>query len=320
MDSADPLNQALVTVGREALTDGRPRVAESGGRLLFADPVLPLPGLIVLGGGHVAKDLAPAALAAGFAVTVVDDRPDFAGPDRFPGAAVSCADPAEALSRMNPRPTDFIVIATRSHEGDLAVLRTALRWPAAYIGMIGSRRKVRTLKQTLLATGEVTTGALDWVRAPVGLDIGAETPAEIAVAIVAELIAVRRGGPCLPLSSAVGAAEAPPRPRPVPTGDRENVRVWLALADALERGEPCALATVVRVRGSTPRGPGAHMLVRTDGRPLGSVGGGQREAEVVRMAARCMKDRQPLLFNAQYVEEQDALCGGAADILIEPVP
>lgn len=346
-DWAAPLAPALAAAGRESLADGRPRVEAAGEATLFADPVLPLPRLIVLGGGHVARELVPVALGAGFAAAVVDDRPDFARADRFPGAETRCVDPVAAVEEMRPGPADFIVIATRSHESDLDALRGVLKWPVAYVGMIGSRRKVRSLREALLASGDATAELLDWVRMPVGLDLGAETPSEIAIAVVAELISVRRGGSGLPLSVAGrgapvmragdgargGGAAAAPGARPggvpagdapgsvtrgVPAGDREAGRVWQALADAWEAGEPCALATVVRVRGSTPRGPGAHILVRRSGF-VGSIGGGPREAEVVRTARECLESDRSLLLHLDFTEEQDALCGGAADVLIEPV-
>lgn len=293
---------ALADLGRLALSDGQPRVQRlesMHGLTVFADPFLPLPRLIIVGGGHIGLALAPAALAAGFSVMVVDDRPEFAAADRFPGAEVLCAHPVDGLTRLQPGAADFIVIATRSHALDYLAAETALQWPVPYVGMIGSRRKAELMRQSL-REGGVTPEGLMRLHLPVGLSIEAESPAEIAVSIVAELIAVRRS-------------------EPIAAGDPETLRVWLALAEGLGRGEPCALATVVQVKGSTPRSAGARMLIWADGRYIGTIGGGRREAEIARQGRDCIQSKQAFMYRADYVEEQDALCGGAALILVEPV-
>jgi xanthine dehydrogenase accessory factor len=185
--------------------------------------------------------------------------------------------------------------------------------------MVGSRRKVKELQSQLLAEGAVTPAAVAGVRAPIGLDLGAETPSEIAVSIVAELIAVRRGGSGAPLATVrdSGRAEAP---RTGPAGTLEGARVWAALAGALAEARPCALATVVQARGSTPRGAGACMLVTPgDGGPVGSVGGGRWEAEVQRIAAECLRSGEPVRLSPRYLDEADMICGGSAEVFIEPV-
>lgn len=309
----------LAGLARAALAEGRPRLAEvQPGLRACADPLLPLPRLIIAGGGHVAGALAPAAVAVGFRVTVVEDRPDYARPERFPGAAVACGDMPGALRRLEPDAATFVVLAGRSHDTDLDLLRAALGGPAvpAYVGLLGSRRRVQGLKQQTAAAGALPESALAALRGPVGLDLGAETPAEIAAAVVAELVAVRRGGSGLPLSR----LEQRPAPGPgVAAGDAEALKVWLALAGALAQGAPCALATVVQVRGSAPREAGARMLVQPAGRPTGTVGGGAREAEVQELARECIRTGRPLLYQADYLDGQDAMCGGAAEVFIEPV-
>lgn len=312
---------------REAMADGRPRLAVVGELRMFAEPVLPPPRLIVAGGGHVALALAPAALAAGFRVTVIDDRPEFAGPERFPGCTVICDDPAQGIAKLRPDATTFIVLAGRSHERDKAALRAAVQVPSAYLGMMGSHRKVMTLQKELLETGEATVWAMEKLRAPIGLDIGAETPAEIAVAIVAELVAVRRGGSGLPLTrsphgapAGAGAGAAVARESGVPAGTVEGQQVWLALADSVGQGEPCALATILSVRGSTPRSAGACMLVRANGDTVGSVGGGKWEAEVQRAALQALAPGgRPVLLQPHYLDESDMICGGTAEVFIEPI-
>lgn len=338
----------MTGLAREAMADGRPRLAQVGELRIFAEPVLPPPRLLVAGGGHVALALAPAALAAGFRVTVIDDRPEFARPERFACCAVICGELSAVLEQLRPDATTFIVLAGRSHEKDKEALRAAVQLPSAYLGMVGSRRKVMTLQQALLEGGEAKPWAMEKLRAPIGLDIGAETPAEIAVAIVAELIAVRRGGSGVPLARAPrgvpgggvpgaggaagdgsahggtpdATAEAPvARAGCVPAGTVEGQRVWSALADAIGRGEPCALATILSVRGSTPRSAGACMLVRSDGETVGSVGGGKWEAEVRRLALEALgPGGRPVLPQPHYLDELDMICGGTAEVFIEPIP
>ncbi|HYF75511.1 MAG TPA: XdhC/CoxI family protein [Symbiobacteriaceae bacterium] len=311
-------------LAREALADGRPRLAQVGELRIYAEPVLPPPRLIVAGGGHVALALAPAALAAGFRVTVIDDRPDFARPERFPGCTVMCGEPPVVLAELRPDATTFIVLAGRTHEKDKEALRASVQLPSAYLGMMGSRRKVMTLQKELLEGGEATPWAMEKLRAPIGLDIGAETPAEIAVAIVAELIAVRRGGSGVPLArtpGAPGGGGAPvAREGGVPAGTVEGQQVWAALAEAIGRGEPCALATILAVRGSTPRSAGACMLVRADGSTVGSVGGGKWESEIRRLAIQTIAQNRPTLFQPHYLDESDMICGGSAEVFIEPIP
>ncbi|HWI61719.1 MAG TPA: XdhC/CoxI family protein, partial [Symbiobacteriaceae bacterium] len=274
------LRADLAGVARQSMADGRPRLEHVGELRVFTEPVLPPPRLLIAGGGHVAYHLAPAAVAAGFRVTVVDDRPEYAVAGRFPGCTVLCEDMAGAITRLHTDATTFIVLAGRSHDKDKEALRAAVQQPSAYLGMVGSRRKVATLQKELLEAGEATLWAMEQLRAPIGLDIGAETPAEIAVAIVAELIAARRGGSGTPLSKAVrGYTETV-----VPAGTLEGHLVWQAVAESLHLDEPCAMATIISVRGSTPRSAGACMLVRGDGSTVGTIGGGKWEAEIRRLA------------------------------------
>lgn len=164
-----------------------------GGTLeVFIEPVLPVSDLYIFGGGHVALSLYKIATIAGFEVTVVDDRESFASRERFPDAKQVIADDFDrALERLVTAESAFIVIVTRGHRDDMRVLRWAVDTPARYIGMIGSRRKVVSIYDELERQG-VAREKFQRVNAPVGLDIGAVTPEEIAVAVVAEMIAVKR--------------------------------------------------------------------------------------------------------------------------------
>ena len=165
-----------------------------GGTLeVFIEPVLP-PGTVYLfGAGHVSVNVYKMARIAGFDVAVVDDREQYANRERFPDASAIHADDYErVLAQIEPNETSYIVIVTRGHRDDMRVLRWAIDTRARYIGMIGSKRKVISTYRELETQG-VAREKFARVHAPVGLDIGAVTPEEIAVAIVAELIAERRG-------------------------------------------------------------------------------------------------------------------------------
>jgi xanthine dehydrogenase accessory factor len=164
-----------------------------GGTLeVFVEPVLPASQLYIFGAGHVAHKLYQVARIAGFDVIVVDDRESYANRERFPDAReVHAVDFDHAMAQLAPNDSAFLVIVTRGHRDDMRVLRWALDTPARYLGMIGSKRKVIAIYKELEKEG-VPRHNFERVHAPVGLDIGAITPEEIAVAVVAEMIAVRR--------------------------------------------------------------------------------------------------------------------------------
>lgn len=164
-----------------------------GGTLeIFVEPVLPPAELYIFGAGHVAVSLYKVARIAGFDITVVDDREVYASRERFPEAQeVIAEDLDKAMERLQPSASSYIVIVTRGHRDDMRVLRWAVQTPARYVGMIGSKRKTITIFKELQKEG-LPAELFDRVHAPVGLDIGAITPEEIAVSITAELIAKRR--------------------------------------------------------------------------------------------------------------------------------
>jgi xanthine dehydrogenase accessory factor len=164
-----------------------------GGTLdIFVEPIVPPALLYIFGAGHVSISLYQTAKSAGFDVTVVDDRETYANRERFPQAKeVIAEDFDRAMARLSPNESAYLVIVTRGHRDDMRVLRWAVQTPARYIGMIGSKRKTITIFRELTKEG-LAAELFERVHAPVGLDIGAITPEEIAVAITAELIAARR--------------------------------------------------------------------------------------------------------------------------------
>lgn len=168
------------------------RVPLSNG-VLILEPILGRPALVIFGGGHVSKHLCRAAAMAGFRVTIVDDRKEYANAERFPEAEdTRAADVVQAFSQLAIKPSTYIVIVTRAHQSDERALREALKTPAKYIGMIGSKRKIETTYERLLAQG-VKLDELHRVHAPMGIEIGATTAEEISLSIVAQMIAIRRG-------------------------------------------------------------------------------------------------------------------------------
>lgn len=199
--------QVIVAAG-EVIAKGRPAMVSfslhdnpkmdsgmvCGGSLdVYVEPIAPEPVMYLFGAGHVGLVTARAARAAGWRTVIVDDRPEFANAERFPDADAIHSEAFDAaLATLKPNRRSAIFIATRSHDLDGRMLRWAVDTDAGYIGMIGSKRKILTVYGRLQADG-VSASAFERVHAPVGLDIGAESPEEIAVSVLAELIAWRRG-------------------------------------------------------------------------------------------------------------------------------
>ncbi len=194
------LDERAVEYAREALAArscGTRELELSGGSwTLYVEPQHAVPELLIVGAGHIGQALSRFAALLGFRVTILDDRPEFASHERFPEATrllvVSYEDP---FRDVVVGPDTCVVLVTRGHKYDYDCILQLLSMeaPPAYLGMIGSRRRVRATFEALVRDG-VDRERLGPVHAPIGLDIGAETPEEIALAIAAELVAVRRGG------------------------------------------------------------------------------------------------------------------------------
>jgi xanthine dehydrogenase accessory factor len=164
-----------------------------GGQLnIFVEPILPQPRAYIFGAGHVSKCLSKVATMAGFATVVIDDRESFANRERFPEAdEVMAGEYEEIFPKLEMNSSSYVVIVTRGHRDDMRVLRWAIEQPARYVAMIGSRRKVLGVKKEILKEG-VAEELFARLHAPMGLEIGAISPEEIAVSVVAEMIALRR--------------------------------------------------------------------------------------------------------------------------------
>lgn len=194
----------LLVEVRASLDRRRHATLQHEGRTFWVEVLGAPPTLLIVGAGHIALPLAALGRMCDFRVVVLDDRPAYANRARFPDADEVLAEPfTEALRRLPLHSDCYIVLVTRGHSHDVEALVELLDRPHAYIGMVGSRRRVRAVWDLLERERGVARELLGRVYAPIGLDIGAENPAEIAVAIMAELILVRRGGTAQPLSDAL---------------------------------------------------------------------------------------------------------------------
>jgi xanthine dehydrogenase accessory factor len=180
-----------------------------GGQLeVFIEPMLPVQSLYIFGAGHVSLSLSKVAALAGFRTVVVDNREQFATRERFPEAdQIHAAEYEEIISKLEINESSYLAIVTRGHKDDMRVLRWAVTTPARYIGMIGSKRKAIEVFKELEKEG-VSLARLEQVHTPIGLEIGAVTPEEIAVSVVAELIAARRGAELIQASNRQAATKS----------------------------------------------------------------------------------------------------------------
>ncbi len=256
---------------------------------------LPLRGpipLVICGGGHVAQALAAAASAVGFPITVLEDRPEVLEQGAFPPeTTLRLGSMTELIAAETGSAQTFYAVMTRSHEENRRCLRAVLEKPHGYAGMLGSRRDAADLRRWLVEDG-VPEETVARLHHPIGLDIGAESPAEIAAAVTAELIACR---------AALGGGS----------------RLESSVLEGLNR-PPYAWVMLVETKGITPRKPGACMLVHPDGSICGTIGGGAREAAAIRQALDVLRTRKAGWFT--YPDcKAPVQCGGIVTYTIVPV-
>jgi xanthine dehydrogenase accessory factor len=284
-----------------AQADGR---AADPGQML-CETFTPPDRLIVFGGGHICLPLVQFASRTGFRVTVIDDRPEFANHKRFPEAdLVVCKPFSEVLKGLQLSPYDYVCILTRGHHSDGVCLRGLYVLPRpAYIGMIGSRRRVRSQFDLLEKEG-IAREWLDTIHTPIGLDIGAVTPAEIAVSILSELIMCRRN---------------PDADRHIPDNrsDVEEDVLHFLSKDC----KPHAIVTIIGAEGSTPRSVGARMSVTPDGRITGTIGGGYAEGLFIEEAKNIIGTGRFMVrsidLNGNVAAADGMACGGRLKVLVE---
>lgn len=248
----------------------------------------PQPKLFLCGGGHVAREVAAMANRLDFSVTVLDDRPDLANRERFPTAERVICDSYDNLKNYLEEDACYVVV-TPDHKADLQCVSAILPTKYRYLGMIGSKKKVAATFENLRRTG-FTQAQIDTVFAPIGLPIGAVTPGEITVSILAQVI-------------------------------REKNKSHAASADRalLETKEPGMLCVITEKHGSAPRGVGSMMFVGKD-RVLGSIGGGEPEYLTVRQARACPEfSLRELVLNNASSNGLDMICGGTVKVAMIPL-
>ncbi|MBQ6388704.1 MAG: XdhC family protein [Mogibacterium sp.] len=258
--------------------------------------------IVVCGAGHVSMPIISNGKMMGMHVTVIDDRLKFANDAIAQGAdVVKFKEFEDALSEIDGDDDTFFVIVTRGHRYDKECLRSIVQKPHAYIGMIGSCRRVKIVKDDLAAEG-ISRELLDTVYTPIGLDIGAETPAEIAIAIMAEIIEVKNR-------------------KKRNFGFPKDVMKML-LSDERDK---LTMATIISRQGSAPRGMGTKMLIARDGGIVGTIGGGCVEGSVIAKGRRMLldKDHKPVIMEVDMsgdaAEDEGMVCGGRVKVLLEVV-
>lgn len=285
-------------------------LTEIDGVKVFSESLGNEPELVICGAGHVSMPVITIAKMTGFRVTAIDDRERFVNDALSHGADRGlCMGFEEALSQIPGSPDAYFVIVTRGHLSDSECLLSIVKKSHAYIGMIGSRRKIGMVKELLTEAG-VPQDVIDSVHMPIGLPIGAETPEEIAVSIMAEIIEVKRKS-------------------------KRSTGIPADIMEALtaEGRSPAVLATIISKQGSSPRAAGTRMLAEEGGRITGTIGGGCAEATVISYAGEILREISdkdikneavsPVIMHVDMIgkdiAESGMICGGVIEVMLEVV-
>ncbi|NFE94287.1 xanthine dehydrogenase [Clostridium botulinum] len=263
---------------------------------LFIEYIIGKPNLIVCGGGHVALPLCEMANLLEFNVTVIDNREEFANKERFPMVSnVICKDFNQAFEEVEFNKNSYFAIVTRGHKYDRECLEIILKNDFYYVGMIGSKGKVQFVISSLLEKGYKKED-IDKVHTPIGLSIGAKTPAEVAVSILSEIIQVK------------------------------NEKIISTIPDDISNtisnaNEPMILTTIIEKHGSGPRDPGTKMLIKKNGEFIGTVGGGSVEYSVYKRALKLFEEKESILEEYNLSNSASAklgmACGGHIKVFFE---
>lgn len=280
-----------------------------GGQEVFCEILGREKKMVICGAGHVSIPIIRMGQMLGFQITVLEDRPKFADNARRAGVTdVLCEPFEEGLQKIEGDEDTFFIIVTRGHRYDQICLENIARKRHAYIGMIGSRKRVKMVKESIIEKGG-DPEVIHRIYSPIGLDIGAETPEEIAVAIMAEIIEVKNK-------------------KKRSSGYTREILKAVQLEDRLEEENAQThkvMATIVGRKGSAPRREGTKMLVLPDGQCVGTIGGGCAEADIYQKALYAIRSgkEEPGLYHVDMTgkdaEEEGMVCGGIIDVLLEVI-
>lgn len=277
-------------------------IIEADGCRIFVEILRKPAKLVICGGGHVAQQTVILAKQTGFHVTVLEDRPFFADQARAAGAdQVICDDFASALEKIPGGSDTYFLVVTRGHRYDGICLTSILKKERAYVGMMASRKRGILLKKRLVEEG-FPESEVELLHTPVGLSIHAETPEEIAVSIVAELIMIKNSIK--------------------KTGGYDKELLACLTGESYPQQKK-ALATIVARQGSAPREIGTKMAVLADGRIIGTIGGGCMESRIQHQCLHMLKEEKPQSrlvledMSGQEAEEEGLVCGGRIRVFLE---
>jgi xanthine dehydrogenase accessory factor len=307
-DAEKSMNQDFRNDIFKTFESGIPYLHVTDDNSILIEPFYPKPRLVIFGGGHIAMPLTEFGSKVGFSILVIDDRPKFANTFRFPEAdEVICQDFSNVFNEIELKMSDFVIIVTRGHKHDGICLRKALGYKTAYLGMIGSRRRVKSMMEELQKEG-YDKERLNGICSPIGLDIGAVTPEEIAIAIIAQAISYRRNSDYMKKSTKFNWPEF----------DVDVIKEAASKSDV-----PRAMVTIISSKGSVPRKAGAKMIVYLDGRTIGTIGGGCAEANILTLARDVIRSKgykiEHVDMTGEVAEDEGMVCGGVMDVLIEAI-
>lgn len=270
------------------------KVIRAGELEIFVEIFISHPWLIVLGGGHVSQPVVKIGKMLGFHVIVMDDREEFLTEELFPDADLRIKGSFEELSeKIPPYQNAYYVVVTRGHRGDSICAQQILGRPYTYLGMIGSKTKVRLCREKLLKEG-FTQKQLDTIHAPIGLPIGGQLPEEIAVSIMAEIVQVKN----------------------------QNYTAFVdeKISSEILNGKHGVMVTIAKKSGSSPRGIGSKMFLEDDKTLFGSIGGGSVEFEAMKRAEK-LDDFLVKTYDLSIGDQQNLgmICGGKVEVFFERV-
>ncbi|OOM78191.1 putative xanthine dehydrogenase subunit A [Clostridium puniceum] len=263
---------------------------------LFIEHIIGNPNLVICGGGHIALPLCKMGKLLEFNTTIIDDRDEFANKERFPMAdKIICSNFEEAFEKIKFDKNTYFVIITRGHKDDRKCLETIIKNNFCYVGMIGSKGKVAFVINSMLQNG-YTKEDIAKVHMPIGLKIGAKTPAEIAVSILGEIIQIKN------------------------EKDISNIDNNI-LKELSTRNESMVLSTIIEKHGSGPRGVGTKMLLFKNKSFIGTVGGGSVENAVYEKALEIIETKKSTIEEYDLSNSASAklgmACGGKVKVLLE---